>query len=38
MTTVLVYQDGTLRYKGRDHHTVYVDTLNDSTMPYDYEI
>ena len=38
MTTLLVYQDGRLKYKGKNHHNEYEDAMNSISASYSYNI
>ena len=38
MTTLLVYQDGRLKYRGKNHHNKYVDLMSAAGAAYSYDI
>lgn len=38
LTTLFVYQDGTLKYRGKNHHNEYIDTIGAALQQYDYNI
>lgn len=38
LTTLQVFQDGKLKYRGKDHHNEYVDAIHLTNMSYEYHI
>lgn len=38
LTTLLVYREGKLQYKGKNHHNEYIDVIGTSAQQYDYNI
>lgn len=38
LTTLLVYREGRLKYKGKNHHNEYIDVIGTSAQQYDYNI
>lgn len=38
LTSLLVYRDGHLKYKGKNHHNEYVDAMNSISASYSYNI
>ena len=38
LTTLFVYQNGKLQYRGKNHHNEYIDVIGASVQQYDYNI